>query len=59
MSKESPSRSMPAKVSYVWKVLKQDCKFGPESGDDPLGDLLIALLYLEFLTNTHYGFVLR
>ena len=51
MSKESPSRSMPAKVSYVGKVLKQagDCKFGPESGNDPLGDLWIALLYLELL----------
>ena len=49
MSKESPSRSMPAKVSDVGKVLKQNYKFGLESEYDPLGDLLIALLYLELL----------
>ena len=42
MSKESPSRSMPAKVSYVGKVLRQDYKFGLESGDDPLGDLWVT-----------------
>ena len=49
MSKESPSRSMPAKVSDDGKVLKQNYKIGLESGDDPLGILLIALLYLELL----------
>ena len=45
MSKESPSRSMPAKVSDVGKVLKQFYKFGLDLGADPLGDLSIALLY--------------
>ena len=44
MSKESPSRSMPAKVSDVGKVLKQDYKIGLELGENPLGELLIALL---------------
>ena len=42
MSKESPSRSMPAKVSDVGKVLKQNYKIGSESGDDPLGDLWVT-----------------
>ena len=49
MSKESPSRSMPAKVSDVGKVLKQNYKIGLELGDNPLGDLLIALFNLELL----------
>ena len=44
MSKESPSRSMPAKVSDVGKLLRQNCKIGLELGEDPLGELLIALL---------------
>ena len=47
MSKESPSRSMPVKVSYVGKVLKQDYRFGPESDEDPF--FCIALLNLELL----------
>ena len=44
MSKESPSRSMPAKVSDDGKVLKQNYRIGLESGDDRFGELLIALL---------------
>ena len=35
---------MPAKVSDVGKVLKQNYKIGLESGDDRFGELLIALL---------------
>ena len=49
MSKESPSRSMPVRVSYVGKVLKQDYRFGPESDEDPFGELCIALLNLVLL----------
>ena len=49
MSKESPSRSMPAKVSDVGKVLKQNYKIGLELGDNPVGDLLITLFNLELL----------
>jgi hypothetical protein len=33
---------MPAKVSDVGKVLKQNYKIGSESGDDPLGDLCMT-----------------
>ena len=44
MSKESPSRSMPAKVSDVGKVLKQNYKIGLELGEGPFGKLLIAFL---------------
>ena len=49
MSKESPSRSMPVKVSDVGKVLKQNYKIGLELGDNPVGDLLITLFNLELL----------